>query len=342
MIEARRAREAFEALMREVSGCFSRTAVWLQAWRYVLAVMSDLPKRNGWTIAQWIGDKSPDRTQRLLNRARWDAEAVLEAVRAHVVAGLDAAAPARSPRIGALDESGQCKQGTATAGVKRQHLGCAGRVANGINTVYLNYIRGGAGHAIIGFRQWIPSEQLADPAQAARIGLPAWLRFATKGQIAVQILKRAHRAGTVFDFVCGDEVYGNSPDLRAYCRRVAQAYVLRVPSTFTIDLGGGRSTTANQLVKTYLRTKRKHWTVMSAGAGDKGERLYQWAWIATASPQHWLLVRKHTVTGELAHHDCWAPPGTPITLKRLVTAAGLRRPIEEDLCATRRSAVSPA
>jgi SRSO17 transposase len=39
--------------------------------------------------------------------------------------------------IGALDETGQEKTGSATAGVQRQYLGCAGKLANGINTVHL-------------------------------------------------------------------------------------------------------------------------------------------------------------------------------------------------------------
>jgi len=51
---------------------------------------------------------------------------------------------------------GAGKAGEATAGVKRQYLGCAGRVANGINTVHLSYVREGAGHALIGARQWVP------------------------------------------------------------------------------------------------------------------------------------------------------------------------------------------
>ena len=33
------------------------------------AVMSDLPKRNGWTIARHVGDRTPDRTQRLKHYA---------------------------------------------------------------------------------------------------------------------------------------------------------------------------------------------------------------------------------------------------------------------------------
>jgi hypothetical protein len=54
-----------------------------------------------------------------------------------------------------------------------------------------------------------------------------------------------------------------------------------------------------------------------------------WAWVATASPAHWLLVRKHLRTGELAFHYCHVPAGQPVTLRRLVTAAGLRWPVEE-------------
>ncbi|SFI88080.1 hypothetical protein SAMN05216275_105261 [Streptosporangium canum] len=34
--------------------------------------MSDLPKRNGWTVTEWAGDPSSYATQRLPNRARRD------------------------------------------------------------------------------------------------------------------------------------------------------------------------------------------------------------------------------------------------------------------------------
>uniref|UniRef100_UPI00367317EC transposase n=1 Tax=Micromonospora marina TaxID=307120 RepID=UPI00367317EC len=110
--------------------------------------MSRLPKRNGWSIAEYVGDVTPDRTQRLLNRAVWDTEGVTSEVRRFAAAGLDAAAGRRRGlAVGALDETGQAKQGVATAGVKRQYMGCAGRVSNGINTVHLAYVRERTGHA---------------------------------------------------------------------------------------------------------------------------------------------------------------------------------------------------
>jgi SRSO17 transposase len=68
-----------------------------------------------------------------------------------------------------------------TAGVQRQYLGCAGKVANGINTAHLAYVREHAGHALIGARQWIPAAQIGDPVRSAAMGLPWGLEFRTKG-----------------------------------------------------------------------------------------------------------------------------------------------------------------
>jgi SRSO17 transposase len=329
MVEARRADEGINVLMEGIRGSFARIQPWLTAACYIRAVLSDLPKRNGWTIAEWIGHRSPDRVQRLLNQASWDTGEVMRVVRGYVVEGLDAAAPARSMTVGALDETGQEKKGQATAGVKRQHMGCADGVANGINTVHLSYVRGGVGHALIGCRQWIPAEQIDDPGTAARTGLPEDLRFAAKGKLAAGIVQDAHADGVVLDFICGDEVYGNSPDLRSYCAKAQQGYVLRIPSNFTFTLGDGTTTTCKKIVKKCLKPK-KRWQIVSAGAGDKGERLYGWAWVATGEPRHWLLIRKHLKTGELAYHLCFAPEGQRVTLRRLITAAGLRWPVEED------------
>jgi SRSO17 transposase len=290
--------------------------------------LSDLGKRNGWSIAEWAGDATPDKTQRLLNHACWDALAVVSVIRRLVIKGLDAAGGAGGLRIGVLDETGQQKAGGATAGVKRQYLGCAGRVANGINTVHLSYVRQHRGHGLIGFRQWIPREQLGDPVVRARMGLPAQLAFATKGELAVQILTDAYADGMVTDFICGDEVYGSCPVLRRYLEERAQGYVLRVARTFLLPLGGGRQLSCAEVVSTQLRARRR-WMIASAGAGSKGERDYAWAWIATASPRHWLLIRRHLGTGECAYHYCHIPAGQPGSLHRLITAAGLRWPVEE-------------
>jgi DDE superfamily endonuclease len=128
-------REAQGSCWRFLRPCFARPEPWLQAGKYVVALAGDLPRRNGWTIAQRAGDRAPLRTQRLLNRAAWDTFAAMGAVRRFAVAGLDEAARrsgrGRGLRVGAIDETSHQKQGAATAGVKRHYLGCAGKVAKG-------------------------------------------------------------------------------------------------------------------------------------------------------------------------------------------------------------------
>jgi SRSO17 transposase len=285
-----------------------------------------------WTIAEQAADRTPDRTQRLLNRAVWDTSGAMSQVRRFVAAGLEQAAGRRRRRglvIAALDETGQAKQGNATCGVKRQYMGCAGRVANGINTVHLSYVRERIGHALIGARQWIPAEQISDPVTSAGMGFPADLQFRTKGQLAIDICTQAYADGLVFDFACGDEVYGNCTALREFFEQRGQAYVLRVACTFMVDLDVETRLSCTQAV-TLLAKDQRRWQVRSAGTGSKGQRWYAWAWIATTSPRHHLLVRRHLRSGELAFHYCYVPEAQTLTMTRLIRAAGLRWPVEED------------
>jgi len=134
--------------------------------------------------------------------------------------------------------------------------------------------------------------------------------------------------GVAFDFVCGDEVYGNCTELRQFCEEAGQGYVLRVSSSFRLTLASGVMLTCAQAVTRLLKGARR-WEVRSAGKGSKGARWYAWAWIATTSPRHYLLIRRHRVTAELAFHYCHVPQGQPLSLSRLIRAAGLRWPAEE-------------
>jgi SRSO17 transposase len=311
--------------------CFVRVEPWLQAGKYAAALMSDLPERNGWTLAERAGDRTPDRMQRLLNRAVWDTFAAMGVVRRFAVAGLDEAARRAGRRglaVGAVDETGQVKQGDHTAGVKRHYLGCAGKVANGITTVHLAYVREQAGHALIAARQWIPREHAGDPGKQQLMGLPGDLVFRTKGQLAIDLLTETFADGIALDFVCGDEVYGSCTELRAYLEGRGQGYVLRVPSNFHLTVARGVKLSCQQAA-TGLLAGDRGWEIRSAGKGSKGARWYAWAWLATTSPRHYLLIRRHRATGELAFHYCYVPEGQPLSLSRLIRAAGLRWPAEE-------------
>lgn len=318
-----------DELLGRLRPFFRRTGTFLQARGYVRAVMSDLPSRNGWSIAEFNGDKAPDKTQRLLNRAVWDERGAMGEVRRFGAEGLDEAARKRRRRlmrVGALDETGQEKKGGQTAGVKRQHMGCADGVANGISTVHLSYIREKTGHALAGFRQWVPEEQVKDAAACVRMALPLDLEFLTKGRLAIEILKEARADGLIFDYICGDEVYGNCTKLREYLEEEKQAYVLRVPKNFTLTFSDGKSLACEDAVKKMVRAR--NWETRSAGKGSKGERWYAWAWIRVGE-RHSLLVRRHLQSGDLAFHYCYVPEGRLCTMAALVRAAGLRWPAEE-------------
>ncbi len=319
--------------MGRLRACFARTETWQQAGKYVSALVSEVPRRNGWTIAQHAGDRSPDRMQRLLNRASWDALAAMSEVRRFAAAGLAEAARRGRRRgrlvIAAIDETGQEKAGDCTAGVKRQYMGCAGRVANGINTVHVSLVLEKTGHSLAGARQWIAREHIEDPVTSLVMGLPLDLEFRTKGQLAMDICADCYADGLRFDFACGDEVYGGCTRLREFFEENGQAYVLRVASSFMITIAPGTRVTCAGAVKRLVKDKRR-WEVRSAGKGSKGERWYAWAWIATSSPRHHLLARRHLKTGELAFHYCYVPEGQMLTKTRLIRAAGLRWPVEED------------
>jgi hypothetical protein len=117
-IGARLALRRRDELLELLRPCFARTEPWLQAGKYVSALASELPRVNGWSIARRGGDRTPDRTQRLLNHASWDTFAAMAVVRRFAVVGLEAAARRGRRRggmvIGAIDETGQEKAGQAT------------------------------------------------------------------------------------------------------------------------------------------------------------------------------------------------------------------------------------
>jgi SRSO17 transposase len=310
-------------LHQRLKPCFARARPYAQAGKYIAASMSELPRKNGWSIAEHIGDTTPDPTQRLLNHAVWDHEQAMRVVRGFVAEHLRD----QPLVVAALDESGQEKSGDATVGVKRQYMGCAGRIANGVNTVYCSYATPG-GHALVGARIYVPADQLADPARRAACGIGVEVTFRTKPQLAIDLCRDMVADATMPPWAAGDEVYGRSSQLREFLQDNGVGYVMRVGCAFHIAVAPGDSARAEEVVARYIGPDSNAWQVCSV-AGSKGERRYDWAWIATTSPRHYLLIRRHLTTGELAFHYCWVPEGRPVTLMTLVRVVCLRWPVEE-------------
>jgi hypothetical protein len=68
----------------------------------------------------------------------------------------------------------------------------------------------------------------------------------------------------------------------------------------------------------------------SCGNGSKGRRLYDWVWIATASPRHQLMICRSISTGELAYYLGYVPDYYVCSMTDLVKVAGTRWAIEDD------------
>jgi SRSO17 transposase len=114
-----------DELLGRVARRFGRVEPRRHARAFVLGLLADLPRKNCWTIAEHAGDASPDGMQHLLARAVWDEDAVRDDVRAYLVEHLgDPGA------VLVIDETGDLKKGTTTAGVQRQYSGTAGRIEN--------------------------------------------------------------------------------------------------------------------------------------------------------------------------------------------------------------------
>jgi SRSO17 transposase len=324
MVEAEQAGVKLAELTGRLGAHFSRVEPRLQAGKYVRGLLSDLPRKNCWTLAEYAGDATPDRMQRLLERVRWDATAVMGTVRDFVVEQL--ACP-DGPAVLVLDESGDEKTGTATCGVKRQYVGCAGKVANAVNFVNATYTTA-RGHALIGSRLYIPAEHLADAATRAAMGIPDELEFATKPRLGTDLLTDTVDAGVRVHWCTADAVYGRDRGLRDTCEKRGIGYSLGVPCSFRIRLPSGATVRADAALK--ILTARA-WQVVSCGPGSKGERRYGWAWLATASARHFLLIRRSlSKPAEVAYFYCYVPEHIPATLGRLVTVTGQRWTIEED------------
>jgi len=284
--------------------------------------MSDIPCKNGWSLAERAGDRTPDKMQRLLNHAVWDEHDAMGIVGDFVVEHLGG-----PDAVAVLDETGQEKKGEHTAGVKRQYVGCAGQVTNAINIVYCTYASS-RGHAHVGARAYLPKEWAGDPERRAEAGVPEDVVFQTKPQLAVDILTDLDTAGVLPPWVVGDEVYGRDSALRAFCEDRGVGYVLGVPCSFTVALTSRRKARADQARKL---VPARAWNRASCGHGSKGDRTYAWAWIATASPRHHLLVRRNLKDpADQAYFYCYVPEGRIVTLGTLVTVAGMRWPVEED------------
>jgi SRSO17 transposase len=316
-------REELNALHARIAPHFRRPEVRARAGKFLAGLLDPVERRNGWQLAEQLGERSPDGVQRLLRTARWDAEAVREDLRAYVVEHLgDPAA------VLVVDETGFLKKGTKSVGVQRQYSGTAGRIENCQIGVFLAYASP-RGHAFLDRALYLPKVWAADAARREAAGVPAAVGFATKGELAQTMLARAFAAEVPAAWVTGDEIYGNDGALRRWLEREQRPYVLAVACSHPL-WHGGRQVRADSLVASI---PADGWQCLDIGAGSKGPRIYDWAcarlpyWTEEGWAP-WLLIRRSVTTPEeMAFYRAFGPEDT--TVADLARVAGTRWAIEE-------------
>jgi SRSO17 transposase len=311
------------ALHARIAPRFRRREARERARRYLEGLLGHIERKNGWQLAEALGEGGPQGMQRLLNAADWDAEAVRDELRAFV---LDHLADERSGVL-VIDETGFVKKGTKSAGVARQYSGTAGRRENQQIGVFLLYASD-RGAAFIDRALYLPDEWMGDVARREEAHIPAQVGFATKGELARELLARAFAAGVPARWVVGDTVYSGD-EVRRWLEGQGRDYVLAVPSTHGIWTRA-RQQTAEQLMG---RLPSDAWVRLSAGEGSQGPRWYDWAclrlsYATVAGTGQWLLARRSiSDPRELAYYRVFGPSDTP--MGEMVRVAGRRWTIEE-------------
>jgi SRSO17 transposase len=310
-----------DAIHTRIAGHFRRAEARTRARRYLEGLLSAVERKNGWQLAEQLGEAGPQGVQRLLNAADWDADAVRDDLRTFVV---EAVGDPTGVLI--VDETGFLKKGIKSAGVARQYSGTAGRRENQQVGVFLAYATP-QGCAFIDRALYLPETWAEDADRRTEAGIPEEVGFATKGALAQAMLARAFADGVPAAWVVGDTVYGHE-DLRQWLEEQGRSYVLAVPATH------GLWTAGDQVEAQALATQLSDdaWTRLSAEDGSQGPRWYDWACLALPYPAtggnaHWLLVRRSvSEPAERAYYRVYGPAMT--TVPDMVRAAGSRWAIE--------------
>jgi SRSO17 transposase len=332
------------AVHARIAPRFERAEPRHRALAYLKGLLSHAERKNGWQLAEEAGDATPDGMQRLLQAAHWDADAVRDDLVAYVREHLSDPAA-----ILVIDETGFLKKGTKSAGVQRQYSGTAGKRENCQIGVFVtcSTLVPVPTQVLVDRELYLPQEWADDFPRREEAAIPDAVTFATKPELARRMLERLAGAGVAAAWVTGDTVYGGSGPLRRWLQERRQPAVLALASNDAVDLPWGRTSYHVSTQEIALHAvKAESWQRVSAGAGAKGPRLYDWALVRLVPPpqpgfEQALLIRRPLdapsdpaeLVKELAYYLTFAPVGT--LLETLVAVAGRRWTIEESFAAAK-------
>jgi SRSO17 transposase len=340
----------FEQFCARFADVFGRKEPRAQAIKYLRGLMASVPRKNSWQVAEVIGDRIPDAMQRLLYRSQWSADAARDRLLQYTIEVFG-----EEDGIGVVDETGFIKKGRHSVGVKRQYSGTAGKVENCQIGAFLSYATA-KGHVLLDRRLYLPGEWATDLQRREQAKVPAEVVFQTKPEQAMAMLEHAWQAGVPMCWVTGDEVYGDSTDLRDLIARHERWYVLtvRTPTPVWIERpqvvepepqergrlrtkvrlaeGAPSATTVKEVV---ARLSESRWQRLIVAEGEKGLITYDWACQRIVEsrdglpgPDAWLMARRSlSDPSDIAYYLSNAPADTP--LLKLAQVASTRYTVEQ-------------
>ncbi len=316
--------EALGELHRRIGHRFVRSEARERVRRYLLGLLGKIERKNGWQLAEAIGERDPQGVQRLLNSARWDAEEVRDDLRSYVVEHLG------DEETGVLivDETGFLKKGQKSVGVARQYTGTAGDTVNCQVGVFLAYASE-KGAAFVDRALYLPRAWTDDQVRRAEAGVPEEVVFRNKIELAEEMLERSFAAGVPARWVVADSFYGRSHALREWLEERSRPYAVMVPKTNAVPLGG-RKKKIEQHVE---RLPEDAFSEVRLARDSGGRRPWEWACLDLAPDpekgmRRWLLVRRSTDDpDDLGFYQAYGPEGTQI--EELVGVCQDRWAVEE-------------
>lgn len=212
----------FEEVCERIGSVFGRSETRERSKSYLSGLLSPIERKNGWQIAEEIGEKSPYNVQYLLGRAKWDSDDLLDILQKYVIEKIG-----DENGVGVFDETGFIKKGNKSVGVQRQYSGTAGRIENCQIGVFLSYTSV-FGHTLLDRELYLPKSWMESPERCCEADIPEDVQFATKPELAIKMMKRVLDKGLPIAWFAGDSVYGSSRPLRGALEERRKPYALAV------------------------------------------------------------------------------------------------------------------
>ncbi|HET7413633.1 MAG TPA: IS701 family transposase [Pararhizobium sp.] len=315
------------ALKERLSPVFRRRELKETGGAFLDGLLSGIERKTGWLMAEQAGLERPYRMQSLLGRSSWSADELRDVVRNYVIEALG-----DEDGVLVVDETGFVKKGDRSVGVGRQYSGTAERIENCQIGVFLAYASR-FGQALIDRRLYLPQAWAGNTARRRKAKVPEETAFATKIDIAREMIAATLDAGAPCRWVLADSLYGSDYRLRRMLEGRRQPYVLAVRSNHHLRFIAREGFVATDPKTIAGELPPEAWTTLSAGEGAKGLRFYDWAriglpYVVDEGFERWLMIRRSRKEPEkLAYYLVFAPEGTAFA--ELAGAAGLRWTIEE-------------